>query len=347
MVLVTLAALVVYRAGCLLPVPGLNSAAITALMTSTGLGTGAVERVSIFALGVMPLLSAMILAEVAKIVFPRFRAWSIANAAYLKRLLEASAIALAGVQSFGIAYALEDVAGIVVEPGVGFRLSTVLTMVAGTAFLIWLADLISRRGIGHGFWILLSAPVLAKLPHMVLGVLELVSQGAISQFAVLLFAAFIVLGTAAVVALAKADGGEEFADFPNGSVGPWPPILAYAMLGWLLVSLTMIGPTREIAAQISQHGHPVQLALLALLGGLFALLYSRPVREGTPARGTLAYLTAAALLAVLLVPELISSYFQMPLIIDGRWLVILTSVALSTLPAIFGGAEAKAAGLPR
>jgi preprotein translocase subunit SecY len=155
-----------------------------------------------------------------------------------------------------------------------------------------------------------------------------------------------VLSTAAVVALAKADGGAEFAAFPNGSVGPWPPILAYATLGWVIVALTVFGPTREAAGQISQSGHPVQLALLAVLGGLFALLYSRAVREAAPASATLAYLVAAALVAILLAPELISTYFQLPFIVDGRWLVILTTTALGTHAAVFGTANAKAAGLP-
>jgi hypothetical protein len=136
-------------------------------------------------------------------------------------------------------------------------------------------------------------------------------------------------------------------EFPQGAVGPWPPILAYATLGWLLALLTVLGPTRELAAQISQYGHPVQLALLAILAGLFALLYSRLMRGVVAGGSGLAVVAAVGLAAILLAPELISSYFQGPFIVDGRWLVILTTVALGTLGAVFGDAQARAAALPR
>jgi len=306
----------------------------------------AIERISVFSLGILPLLSVLLVAELGKLVFPSFRQWSDANGALLNRRLRLAALGLAALQGLGIALGLENVASLVTEPGFAFRTGTVITLVAGTAFLIWLADAVTRYGVGSGFWLLLAMPGVAELPSMTAGLLYLAGNGSVSQLAVALVAAYVVLSTAAVVALAKANGG---AEFPRGSVGPWPPLLAYASLGWLLAAL-MVVPSqawREGVMSVVDQGHPVNLILHAFLVGLFALLYANRSRESGRGMG-LGVVAALTLIAITLVPELLTSYFNLPLIADGRWLVIIVTVALCILAALPGErTRAEAAGTPR
>jgi preprotein translocase subunit SecY len=326
---VTLAALIVYRAGCHLPIPGLDGAAVAAFLHDVNVKS-AIERISVLSLGLMPLLSALILAELGKIILPGFRRWAEANGARLNRYLRIAAVGLAMLQGLGIALGLEDVAGFVAAPGSGFRTSTVATLVGGTAFLIWLADLITRYGLGSGFWLLLAAPVIAEVPSVTAGLLELVGTGSVSQAGALLFAGYLVAATAALVALAKANGG---AEFPRGAVSPWPPLLAYASLGWLFVAL-MVVPSetwREAVMSVLDKGHPVKLVLLALFVGLFALSYANPSRESGRGAAGLAAVAAMSLIGIVLLPELLASWFNMPLVVDGRWLVIIVTVALGVL----------------
>jgi preprotein translocase subunit SecY len=352
--LVTLAALVVYRAGCHLPIPGLNGAEVASLFGAVG-SKLAIERISVFSLGVIPLLSALLLAELGKLIFPGFRGWSEANEARRNRVLRLAALALAAIQGLGIALGLEDVANFVAEPGVAFRAGTIMTLVAGTAFLIWLADLVTRHGLGSGFWLILAAPVVAELPGMTADLVDLAEKGSIAPLAVALFAAYVALATAAFVALAKANGG---AEFPRGSAGPWPLLLAYASLGWLLAALMVVPsqPWREAVMSVIDQGHPVKLVMLALLVGLFALLYanphadshSDPPRDGTRGAMGLGAVAALALIAITLVPELLTSHFSLPLVIDGRWLVIIVAVALGMLTAVSDErARAEAGGAAR
>jgi preprotein translocase subunit SecY len=315
--------------------PGLNGAGVSTLFAHVG-ANSAIERISVFSLGVLPLLSALLLAEFGKLIFPSFRQWSDANGARLNRMLRLTALGFAAIQGLGIALGLENVATLVAEPGVAFRAGTVITLVAGTAFLIWLADLVTRCGVGSGFWLLLAMPGIMELPSMTAGLLYLAGNGTISELAVALVAGYVVLSIASVVALAKANSG---AEFPRGSVGPWPVLLAYAGLGWLLAALLIVpSPAwREgVMSVVDQGHHPVQLILHAALVGLFALLYANPLRDGTRGAMGLGVVAALALIAITLAPELLTSYFNLPLVPDGRWLVIIVAVALSILAALPG-----------
>jgi preprotein translocase subunit SecY len=331
---VTLAALIVYRAGCHLPIPGLNGTAVASLF-SGGDAKLAIERISIFALGILPLLSALLLAEFGKIIFPSFGVWAEANGARFNRFARLAALGLAALQGMGIALGLEDVASFVEEPGLAFRAGTTLTLIAGTAFIIWLADLVTRYGVGSGLWLLLAAPGLAELPSMTAGLLYLAETGSISPIAAALTVATVVLSTAAFIALAKANGGTEF---PSGSVGPWPVLLGYASLGWIVGALLVVPSQtwREGVLVAAGQGQPVNIILHALLVGLFVLLYANRAR--TSGRGEIGFglVAALTLMAIALVPELLASYFRMPVIADGRWLVIIVTVALCILAALPG-----------
>lgn len=341
---VTLSALVAYRAGTYVPLPGLNADTLGHLYGGEMLVKSVTERISIFSLGLMPLFSVLIVVEVAKLIFPGFRQWESANERKARAVLSLVALCLAALQASGIASAMEGVTHLVDAPGFAFRTGTVGTLVAGTAFLMWLADVITRHGLGSGFWILLATPVVAGLPGDAAALIYLIDQGAIPAAALAIVAAFLIAGTAALVALAKANEG---AEFPQGSVSPWPPVLAYASLGWLLAALLVLVPAawRDPVVGIINDGYLFKLLLLGLLTGLFALLYANPQRLTSPGTNGLAYVVAAALVAIVLVPELISTYFNLPRVPDGQWLVIIVSVALGILSATSGKrAHAASAG---
>lgn len=149
---VTLAVLAVFQATRGIALPGVDLAVLPAI--------GGVERVSLGSLGLGPWLTAVILAEFAMLVWPRLRALAgqAPSAIPANGGIVLGALILAGLQGAGVASALEDVAGVVRDPGTSFRLGVALSFVATTAFYVWLAHLVDRHGLRHGFWILLAAP---------------------------------------------------------------------------------------------------------------------------------------------------------------------------------------------
>lgn len=161
---VTLAALAVFRLGSYLPVPGLAPEVVAEAARGGG---GAIGRLSLFALGIMPLLNALILTELLKLAAPSVRRWEQAprNAGAFRYAVLGLALLLALAQGLGVARALEGVTGLVPEPGLSFQLVCTMTFVAGAALVMALAAVIDRAGLGSGMWLLFLVPTLVELPQ--------------------------------------------------------------------------------------------------------------------------------------------------------------------------------------
>lgn len=205
-----LLALVVYRAGAHIPVPGIDPTKLAELFNGQQgilnlfnmFSGGALERFTIFALGIMPYISASIIMQLMTYVVPNFEQLKKDGEAGRRKITQftrAGALGLAIFQSFGIAVALEGTAGLVLDPGFGFRLTTVVSLTAGTMFLMWLGEQITERGLGNGISILIFAGIAAGLPNSIGGLLELVRTGAMSYLIALVIIVLVVAVTFFVV----------------------------------------------------------------------------------------------------------------------------------------------------
>jgi len=204
-------ALVVYRIGGHIPVPGIDSGAFAEYFKSQSGGIlgmlsmfsgGALSRFSVFALGIMPYISASIIAQLMTYVVPSLEALKKEGEAGRRKITQYTrygTLMLAIFQSLGIALALEGSQGLVVSPGFGFRMTTVVSLVAGTMFLMWLGEQITERGLGNGISILIFAGIVAGLPAALGGLFELVRTGAMSIPAMILISFVVVFVTFAVV----------------------------------------------------------------------------------------------------------------------------------------------------
>ena len=204
-------ALVVYRIGGHIPVPGIDSGAFAEYFKTQSAGIlgmlsmfsgGALSRFSVFALGIMPYISASIIAQLMTYVVPSLEALKKEGEAGRRKITQYTrygTLFLAIFQSLGIALALEGSQGLVVSPGFGFRMTTVVSLVAGTMFLMWLGEQITERGLGNGISILIFAGIVAGLPAALGGLFELVRTGAMSIPAMILISFVVVFVTFAVV----------------------------------------------------------------------------------------------------------------------------------------------------
>jgi preprotein translocase subunit SecY len=200
-----LLALVVYRIGAHIPVPGIDPVQLQQLFNGQQgilnlfnmFSGGALERFTVFALGIMPYISASIIMQLMTYVVPMFEQMKKEGEAGRRKITQYTrygTLGLALFQSLGIAVALESQAGLVLSPGFGFRMTAVVSLTAGTMFLMWLGEQITERGLGNGISILIFAGIAAGLPSSIGGLLELVRTGAMGIPA----AIFIVLVVAAV-----------------------------------------------------------------------------------------------------------------------------------------------------
>ena len=193
-----LLALVVYRVGAHIPVPGIDPAQLQQLFKGQQGGIlslfnmfsgGALSRFTIFALGIMPYISASIMMQLLTYVLPTFEQLKKEGEGGRRKITQYTrygTLGLALFQSLGIALALESSAGLVIAPGFGFRLTSVVTLTAGTMFLMWLGEQITERGLGNGISILIFGGIAAGLPNAIGGLLELVRTGAMSIIVALL-----------------------------------------------------------------------------------------------------------------------------------------------------------------
>jgi preprotein translocase subunit SecY len=206
-----LLALVVYRVGAHIPVPGINPDQLAQLFQGQQGGIlslfnmfsgGALSRFTVFALGIMPYISASIIMQLMTYVMPSMEQLKKEGEAGRRKITQYTrygTLGLALFQSFSIAVALESSAGLVISPGFGFRLTAMVSLTAGSMFLMWLGEQITERGLGNGISILIFAGIAAGLPNAIGGLLELVRTGAMNVIVALFIVAVVALVTYFVV----------------------------------------------------------------------------------------------------------------------------------------------------
>jgi preprotein translocase subunit SecY len=304
----TLGALIVYRLGSYIPIPGIDAAELArfAAQNSTGiigwvnnLAGGALGRMAIFALNIMPYISASIIIQLMSSVSPHLEALKKEGESGRKKINQYTrygTVFLAALQSYGIAVGLEGQPGLVADPGLFFRLSTVITLTGGTVFLMWLGEQITSRGIGNGISLIIFAGIVANLPSGIAGLLELGRTGQVSTFVILgiiimAFAviAFIVLMERAqrrlLIQYPKRQVGNKMFQGESSHMplklntsGVIPPIFASSLL---LLPITVAnftagqGPDwlNTLTAMLG-HGQPLFLVLYAALIIFFAFFYT-------------------------------------------------------------------------
>ncbi|WP_285615425.1 preprotein translocase subunit SecY [Hydrogenophilus thermoluteolus] len=302
-------ALIVYRIGAHIPVPGIDPVQLAKLFeTQQGgiLGVlnlfsgGALSRFTIFALGVMPYISASIVMQLMTYAFPpleQLRKEGEAGRRKIAQYTRYGTVALAFVQSLGIAVALENQPGLVLEPGFIFRMTTVVTLVTGTMFLMWLGEQITERGIGNGISLIIFAGIVAGLPRALAGTFELVSTGSLHPLAALLIVMLVIGVTAFVVFVEKAlrkipityakrqvgnrlyGGQSSHLPLKLNMAGVIPPIFASSIILFPATAAQWFGSSeslewlRNMAAALSP-GQPIYILLYALAIIFFAFFYT-------------------------------------------------------------------------
>lgn len=206
-----LGALIVYRIGAHIPVPGIDANVLGDLFKSQQGGIlgmfnmfsgGALSRFTIFALGIMPYISSSIILQLGAVAIPQLEQLKKEGESGRKKITQYTrygTLGLAVFQSIGISVALEAQPGLVPDPGTLFRITTVITLVTGTMFLMWLGEQITERGIGNGISMIIFSGIAAGLPHAIGGTLELARTGAFSVPMVLVLLVAVVAVTALVV----------------------------------------------------------------------------------------------------------------------------------------------------
>ncbi|MEN8782156.1 MAG: preprotein translocase subunit SecY [Desulfobacterales bacterium] len=209
-ILYTLALLVVYRVGVHVPVPGIDKGALAEIFDrakDTILGIfnmfsgGALENLSVFALGIMPYISASIILQLMTVVIPHLEQLKKEGEQGRKKITQYTrygTVILSIIQGFGISIGLERM-GAVIDPGWGFRLMSVLTLTAGTAFIMWLGEQITERGIGNGISLIIFAGIVARMPTAISNTFRLVSTGAMSVFPIIVLIVLMVAVIAVII----------------------------------------------------------------------------------------------------------------------------------------------------
>jgi preprotein translocase subunit SecY len=294
----TVGALIIYRLGTYLPLPGIDPGALADIFSQQSSGIlgmfdmfsgGALSRMTIFALNIMPYITASIIMQLMTAIVPSLEALKKDGEAGRKMINQYTrylTVLLATVQGYGIAVGLESASGVVDDPGLFFRVTTVVTLVGGTLFLMWLGEQITSRGVGNGISLIIFAGIVANLPTALAGTLELGRTGALSSLLiVLLFVmaaaviAFIVFIERSVRKILvqypkrqhgnKVFGGDQsFLPLKINVPGVIPPIFASSLL---LMPVSIINLTGGQAG-----GADWLVALNAMLGRgqpLYLLIY--------------------------------------------------------------------------
>jgi preprotein translocase subunit SecY len=303
----TLGALIIYRFGTYIPLPGIDPAAFEANFTGNKQGVlelfnmfsgGAVQRMAIFALNIMPYISASIIIQLLTSVFPTLEALKKEGESGRKVINQYTrylTVVLAAFQAYGIAVGLESQAGVVTEPGWFFRLSTVLTLMGGTMFLMWLGEQITSRGIGNGSSLIIFAGIVAAFPAAIVNTLELGRQGAISTGVIIGVLAMSIGVIAFIVFMERAqrrllitypkrqqgnkvyEGQTSFLPLKLNTAGVIPPIFASSLL---LLPTTIANFSQHqtgVLGLISSylgHGRPLYMVAYVALIVFFAFFYT-------------------------------------------------------------------------
>jgi len=215
-ILITLALLAVYRIGVHVPTPGIDAAALAAFFAQAK-GTlfsfidmfsgGAFERLSVFALGIMPYISSSIILQLLTVVVPHLERLSKEGEAGRKKITQYTrygTVLLSLIQGFGISVGLERMTGpggelVVMDPGWSFRLMTMITLTAGTAFIMWLGEQITERGIGNGISLIIFAGIVARLPTAISNSVRLIRTGEMGIIITLFLIALMVAVVGAII----------------------------------------------------------------------------------------------------------------------------------------------------
>ena len=304
-----LLALVVYRIGAHIPVPGINPQQLQALFQDQQGGIlslfnmfsgGALSRFTVFALGIMPYISASIIMQLMSYVVPTLEALKKEGESGRRKITQYTrygTLLLALFQSLGIALALEGSAGLVIAPGMGFRVTAVVSLVAGTMFLMWLGEQITERGLGNGISILIFGGIAAGLPGALGQFATLVSQGSMSIVAALFVAALVVAVTFAVVFVERGQrkilvnyakrqvgnkvygGQSSHLPLKLNMSGVIPPIFASSIIllpatvvGWFATGEGMRW-LKDISSALSP-GQPIYVMLYASMIVFFCFFYT-------------------------------------------------------------------------
>jgi len=304
-----LLALVVYRIGTHIPVPGIDPNQLQQLFKGQEGGIlnlfnmfsgGALSRFSIFALGIMPYISASIIMQLMSYVVPSMEALKKEGEAGRRKITQYTrygTLALAVFQSLGIAVALESSAGLVNVPGIGFRVTAMVSLTAGTMFLMWLGEQITERGLGNGISIIIFAGIAAGLPQSIGGLLELVRTGAMSIIVSLLIVLLVAAITYFVVYVERGQrkilvnyarrqvgnkvygGQSSHLPLKLNMSGVIPPIFASSiiLLPSTIVSWFSAGSSlnwlKDISAALSP-GQPLYILLYAVAIIFFCFFYT-------------------------------------------------------------------------
>ncbi len=304
-----LLALIVYRIGAHVPVPGIDPITLKELFDSqesSVLGMfnmfsgGALSRFSIFALGIMPYISASIIMQLGTVAIPYLEALKKEGESGRRKITQYTrygTLALALVQSYGISVALQSQPGLVIQPGSMFILTTVITLVTGTIFLMWLGEQITERGIGNGISLIIFAGIAAGLPSAIGGTLDLVSTGSMHFLVALGIFLAAALVTAFVVFVEKGQrrilvnyakrqvgqkvygGQSSHLPLKLNMAGVIPPIFASSIIlfpatlaGWFASGESMVW-LKDISAALSP-GQPIYVILYAVMIIFFCFFYT-------------------------------------------------------------------------
>lgn len=303
-----LGALIVYRIGTHIPVPGVDPAQLQKLFDSQSDGIlgmfnmfsgGALERASVFALGIMPYISASIIVQLMTVVSPQLEALKKEGESGRKKITQYTrygTVFLAVFQALGISIALES-QGVAIDPGLAFRLTAVTTLTAGTMFMMWLGEQITERGIGNGISILIFAGIAAGLPGALSGMLELTRTGAFSIPLLLLLIVLALLVVALVVFVERGQrkilvnyakrqvgrmvvgGQSSHLPLKLNMAGVIPPIFASSIIlfpatltGWFGSNPSMYW-LKDIGSVLSP-GQPVHMILYSVAIIFFCFFYT-------------------------------------------------------------------------
>ena len=310
----TLGALIVYRIGTYIPVPGVDASVMAEMIRSHGSGIlgmfdmftgGALGRMTVFALNIMPYISASIIIQLMTAAVPSLEALKKEGEQGRKKLNQYTrylTVFIAMFQSYGIAVGLESMRGsfgsAVIEPGLFFRVSCMITLVGGTMFPMWVGEQITARGIGNGTSLIIMAGIVANLPSALASLLELGRTGALSPFFILAFLVIAVATIAVIVFVKRAQrripvqypkrqvgnrmfgGDSTHMPLKINTAGVIPPIFASSIL---LIPATIAGFSADepgflntISSALA-HGEPAYMALYAFMIIFFAYFYTAVV----------------------------------------------------------------------
>ena len=312
----TLGALIVYRMGCYIVMPGIDIGAFTAAFQGPSKGIlgmfnmfsgGAVQRMAVFSLNVMPYISASIIVQLLGTVYPPWeklrKEGGEAGRKTLNQYTRYLTVVLALFQSFGIAMGLQASQGIVDNPGLFFTVSTVATLTGGTLFLMWLGEQITSRGIGNGISLIIFAGIVSVFPRYIVQAISLARTGALSGGALILVLALVIGVTVAIVFMERSQrrllvqypkrqvgnrmfgGDTSFLPLKINTSGVIPPIFASSLL---LLPATVMGfaATANLPPYLQwlpgavgqlQHGQPLFMVAYGALIVFFCFFYTSVV----------------------------------------------------------------------